>query len=143
MSGRGHGKGRGGANPPITLEKLINTQNQMMQMFMQHMQNNLPAGGPPPVQVRDKREEFLKGRPPVFFHAADPLEADDWVRAVEKQLNIAQCNDMEKVLFASSQLQGTTQACWESYEAARPNNAPLSLGMNLLEIFELIIFRRV
>jgi hypothetical protein len=74
--------------------------------------------------VRDKRGEFLKGRPPVFSHAADPLEADDWVRAVEKQLNIVQCNDLEKVLYASSQLQGTTQTWWESYQAACPDNAP-------------------
>jgi hypothetical protein len=66
------------------MEKLMNTQNQMMQMFMQHMQNNPPAGGPPPVHVRDKRGKFLKERPLVFSHAVDPLEADDWVRAVEK-----------------------------------------------------------
>jgi hypothetical protein len=64
--GRGRGKGRGGPNPPITMEKLMNTQNQKVQMFMQHMQNNPPTGGPPPVHVRDKRDEFLKGRPPVF-----------------------------------------------------------------------------
>jgi hypothetical protein len=74
--------------------------------------------------VRDKHSEFLKGRPLVFSHAADPLEADDWVRAVEKQLNIAQCNDLEKVLYASGQLQGTAQTWWESYQAARPDNAP-------------------
>jgi hypothetical protein len=96
----------------------------MMQMFMQHLQNNPPAGGPPPVQVRDKRDEFLKGHPPVFTYVADPLEADDWVRAVEKQLNIAQCNNLEKVLYASGQLQGATQTWWESYQSARPNNAP-------------------
>jgi hypothetical protein len=66
------------------MEELMNTQNQMMKMFMQHLQNNPPAGGPPPVQVRDKRGEFLKGRPPVFTHAADPLEAYDWERAMEK-----------------------------------------------------------
>jgi hypothetical protein len=75
--------------------------------------------------VRDKRGEFLKGCPLVFSHAVDPLEADDWVRAVEKQLNIAQCNYLEKVLYASGQLQGTTQTWWESYQAARPDNAPL------------------
>jgi hypothetical protein len=74
--------------------------------------------------VRDKRGEFLKGHPPVFTHASNPLEADDWVRAVEKQLNIAQCNDLEKVLYASGQLQGAAQTWWESYQAARPNNAP-------------------
>jgi hypothetical protein len=28
------------------------------------------------------------------------MEADDWLRAIEKQLNIAQCNDLEKVLYA-------------------------------------------
>jgi hypothetical protein len=106
------------------MEELMNTQNQMMQMFMQYMQNNPPAGGPPPVHVRDKRGEFLKGYPPVFSHAADPLEVDDWVRVVEKQLNIAQCNDLEKVLYASGQLQGTAQTWWESYQAARPANAP-------------------
>ena len=33
-------------------------------------------------------------------------KADDWLRAVEKQLNIAQCNEMEKVLYTSGQLQG-------------------------------------
>jgi hypothetical protein len=43
---------------------------------------------------------------------------------VEKQLNIAQCNDLEKVLYASGQLQGAAQTWWESYQAAHPNNAP-------------------
>ena len=83
-------------------------QAQLMQAMMQCMDNQA-LGGPPPVQVRDKHGEFMKGRPPVFTHAADPLEADDWLRAVEKQLNIAQCNDLEKVLYASGQLHGAAQ----------------------------------
>ena len=57
----------------------------------------------------------MKGHPPVFTHASDPMEADDWLRAVEKQLNIAQCNDLEKVLYASGQLQGAAQDWWESF----------------------------
>jgi hypothetical protein len=59
-----------------------------MQVVMDRIDNQ-PAGGPPPVQVRNKREEFMKGCPPVFTNASDPLEADDWLRDVEKQLNIA------------------------------------------------------
>jgi len=55
-----------------------------MQALVQN-QHNHPVGGAP----HDKRGEFLKGSPPVFSHATDPLEADDWLRAVEKQLNIA------------------------------------------------------
>jgi hypothetical protein len=47
-----------------------------MQVVMDRLDNQ-PAGAPPPVQVRDKRGEFMKGRPPVFMHASDPLEADD------------------------------------------------------------------
>ena len=75
-----------------------------MQTMMQHIQNQPVGGRPPPVHVRDQHAEFLKGHPRVFTHAADPLEADDWLRAMEKQLNIAQCNDLEKVLYASGQL---------------------------------------
>jgi hypothetical protein len=123
------------------MEELMNTQNQMMQMFMQHLHNVPPAGGPPPIQVRDKRGEFLKGHPPVFTHASDPLEVDDWLRAVEKQLNIAQCNDLEKVLYASGQLQGAAQTWWESYQALALIMLLLLLGMTLLEILGHTIYQ--
>jgi len=101
--GRGRGKGRGmGANVPITMEELMQTQNVMMHAFMQHLQHQLaPPPPPPPVHVRDKCGEFMKGRPPIFTHSVDPMEADDWLCAVERQLNIAQCNDVKKVLYAS------------------------------------------
>ena len=89
-------------------------QAQLMQAMMQHLDNE-HARGPSPVQVRDKCGEFMKGRPLVFTHASDPLEADDWLRAMEKQLNIAQCNDLEKVLYASGQLQGAAQDWWDSF----------------------------
>ena len=56
--------------------------------------------------------------------ATDPLEADDWLHAVEKQLNIAQCDDQQKVLYASGQLQGEAQDWWEAFEYGRPTNAP-------------------
>jgi hypothetical protein len=72
-----------------------------MQAMMQHIDNQ-PAGGPPPVHVKDKHVEFMKGQPPVFTHVVDPLEADNWLCAVEKQLNIAQCSDLEKALYAFS-----------------------------------------
>jgi hypothetical protein len=66
---------------------------------------NKPQEAPP----IDKRGEFMMGHPPTFSHTSDPLEADDWLRAVEQQLDIAQCDDHEKVRYASGQLQGTAQ----------------------------------
>ena len=90
MSGRGRGQGHGGVPPhpppppPPTIEQLLAVQTQLMQALMQNQQNQ-PIGG----ASCDKRGEFLKGRPLVFSLATDPLEADDWLRAVERQLNIA------------------------------------------------------
>jgi hypothetical protein len=121
VCGCGRGRGRSAPMdpppppPPVTMEQLMGMQAQLMQTMMQHL-GNQPAAGLPPVRVRDKRGEFMKGHPPVFHHTADPMEADDWLRAVEKQLNIAQCNDLEKVLYASGQLQGPAQQWWESYQ---------------------------
>lgn len=82
----------------------------------------------------------MKGRPPVFTHATDPMEADDWLRAVEKQLNIAQCNDLEKVLYASGQLQGAAQDWWESFHLDIPTMPLLSLGRNSRTVSDLTIF---
>jgi hypothetical protein len=71
----------------------------------------------------------------VFTHAADPLEADDWLRAMEKKLNIAQCDDRQKVLFTSVQLQGEAQDWWELYEYGRPTNAPTVTWQEFRESF--------
>jgi hypothetical protein len=68
-------------------------------------------------QRKDKHQQFMSHCPPVFSHAVDPLEADDWLKTVEKMLTITQCADREKVLYASGQLQGTTSAWWDSYVA--------------------------
>jgi hypothetical protein len=51
--------------------------------------------------------EFLRTRPTTFSEAKDPMDAEDWLKGVEKKLVIAQCTDREKVLFAAHQLYGT------------------------------------
>ncbi|WVZ70351.1 hypothetical protein U9M48_019026 [Paspalum notatum var. saurae] len=66
---------------------------------------------PPPLPPRDRHGDFLKGHPPTFSHATEPLQADDWLRA----LDIAQCNDKERVLYGSGQLRGAALDWWESY----------------------------
>jgi hypothetical protein len=43
------------------------------------------------------------------------MEAEDWLKSIEKKLEIAQCNDHEKVLFAAHQLFGTTADWWKTY----------------------------
>jgi hypothetical protein len=43
------------------------------------------------------------------------MEAEDWLKGVEKKLVIAQCTDQEKVLFVAHQLFGTVANWWETY----------------------------
>jgi hypothetical protein len=54
----------------------------------------------------------MSHKPPTFASSLDPLHADDWLKSVEKMLNIAQCSDREKVLYASGRLTGPAANSW-------------------------------
>jgi hypothetical protein len=85
----------------------------------QQQQQQVPLPPPPPpVPPRDKHREFMSHKPPTFSNSADPLHADDWLKSVEKMLNIAQCSDREKVLYASGRLAGPAADWWDAYCAA-------------------------
>jgi hypothetical protein len=43
------------------------------------------------------------------------MEAEDWLKSIKNKLEIAQCTDQEKVLFAAHQLFGTATDWWETY----------------------------
>jgi hypothetical protein len=95
------------SNNNINLEQLITTQNQLMQAVLQtlnNMQSNQQAhqqqAPPPPPLHQSRLAEFLRTHPTTFSQAKDPMEAENWLKGVEKHLVIAQCTDREKVLFA-------------------------------------------
>jgi hypothetical protein len=46
------------------------------------------------------------------------MVANDWLRSVEKKLQVVQCNNYEKVLLASHQLFGPTIDWWDAYVKA-------------------------
>jgi hypothetical protein len=116
----------------MTIEQMFLMQTQAVQAIgqtlatMQQVQQQ-PPPPQPQVQVhmpqvpRDKRAEFMRGHPPFFAHSADPMDAEDWLRTVERELHIAQCNDHEKALYGPRQLRGATQSWWESYLATHAN----------------------
>jgi hypothetical protein len=65
--------------------------------------------------------EFMRGHPHVFTHSANPMDAEDWLCTVERELHTAQCNDCDKVLYDPSLLRGAAQSWWESYLATHAN----------------------
>jgi hypothetical protein len=92
---------------------------EKMRQERQERQQQPPLPPPPPAAPpRDKHREFMSHNPPTFASSPDPLHADDWLKSVEKMLNIAQCSDREKVLYASSRLAGPTADWWDSYTTA-------------------------
>jgi hypothetical protein len=49
----------------------------------------------------------MSHHPSTFSHAVDPLDADDWLKVIGTKMDITQCNDWEKVLYASGRLEGS------------------------------------
>jgi hypothetical protein len=93
--------------PPPTLEQVLIMQVQMLQTMQQTMTNmqQAPQYQPAPQpQPRDKLGEFQQTKPPTFSHSVELMDVDDWLKIVEKKLQVVQCNNREKVLFAAHQL---------------------------------------
>jgi hypothetical protein len=122
------------------LQQMANTMNEMQAQMRQEcqemrqerqamreevrqermeLQQQPPLPPPPPAAPpQDKHRELMSHKPPTFSSSPDPLHANDWLKLVEKMLNIAQCNDREKVLYASGHLTGPAADWWDSYTAA-------------------------
>ena len=98
------------------LQGIVQTMTSFQQAQAQQMQT-------PP---RDRHGKFMKGCPPIFDHCSELIEADDWLKSVERHLEIAQCNDREKVLFASGQLQGAALDWWDFYTCSHATPANIT-----------------
>jgi hypothetical protein len=91
--------------PPPTLEHVLIMQAQMLQTMQQTMDNmqvaQAQASPPPP---RDRLGDFQRTKPPTYSQSVEPMDADDWLKSMQKKLQLVQCNNREKVLLASHQL---------------------------------------
>jgi hypothetical protein len=81
---------------------------------------------PPPPPPQSRLGEFLRTRPTTFSQAKDPMKDEDWLKSIEKKLEIAQCIDREKVLFTVHQLFGTTADWWETYHNSHQNDGVIT-----------------
>jgi hypothetical protein len=54
----------------------------------------------------------MSHKPPTFASSPDPLDADVWLKSMEKMLIIAQCSDRENVLYAFGRLTGPAADWW-------------------------------
>jgi hypothetical protein len=118
--------------PNPNMEQFITAQLQLLQgltafvqQIQQNQQNQQQQKNVP--QARDKHRDFMSHHPPAFSHAIDPLDADDWLKVIGKKLDITQCNDREKVLYASGRLEGSASDWWDAFTAAHANTDTITL----------------
>jgi hypothetical protein len=105
------------ANPPpppsLTLEQVLAMQAQMLQTMQQTLVNlHAQPQSPPP--LRDRLGDFQRTKPPTFSYGMDLMDADDWLKSIEKKLQVVQCSNREKVLLASHQLFGPIADWWDA-----------------------------
>jgi hypothetical protein len=56
---------------------------QQTMVNMQAAQSQVPQ---PP--SRDRLGDFQLTKPPTFSHALEPMDADDWIKSIEKKLQV-------------------------------------------------------
>ena len=110
-----------------TIQQLIASQAQLMQMMAQFMQNttnknnsNPPPPPPPPPPQVDRLARFLRLRPNKFSTANEPIIADDWLRSVHKDLITCECTEAEKIRFTAHLLEGPAALWWETFQITHP-----------------------
>jgi hypothetical protein len=60
--------------------------------------------------MNEKLIEFLRTKPPNFGGSVNPLDADDWLRAILRELEPFHSEDRDKVHQATHQLTETALA---------------------------------
>jgi hypothetical protein len=85
---------------------------------------NLHAQPKAPPSSRDRLGDFQCTKPPIFSCVVEPMDADDWLKSVEKKLQVVQCNNCEKVPLASHQLSGPAADWWDTYVKAHEEQCP-------------------
>src|SRR3954466_8017452 len=106
---------------PPKIAQLLATQNQLIQLLTQNMQNNNNNPPPPPPPQQDRLTRFLRLNPPTFTSSAEPIIADDWIRTINKKLDIVQAVGADRVRYAAHQLEGPVAEWWDNYQVTHPD----------------------
>src|SRR6185369_5377046 len=101
--------------PPLgDLAQIIHNQTLILETLANALVNKRPREQ----TMNDKLTAFLRTKPPTFAGSSNPLDANDWLRVIQRKLEPFECQDRDKVLLAAHQLTGTALAWWENYCAA-------------------------
>src|ERR1043165_339605 len=63
--------------------------------------------------------DFIRLHPLVFSYSTEPLDADDWLRSIERKLQAGHVANGDKVNYAAYHLEGAASSWWENYPNMR------------------------
>ncbi|XP_058756737.1 uncharacterized protein LOC131629950 [Vicia villosa] len=119
------GRGRPKKNTEAPLEFNEDWWKQMMRVMQEQTDvlANLvncsvqPPPPPPPENPNQFFFDIFQLNPLSFAGGDHPLEAQSWIRELNKIFKIVQCTDEQKVKFAAFMLKGAADYWWEGEEA--------------------------
>lgn len=82
------GNPEGGEIPqpdPTTLVEVMAKQTQLLEAIAQNQGN----------KGQGNHAEFMRVRPPTFSKTEEPMDAEDWLRAIEKKLALVRTDEQE------------------------------------------------
>src|SRR3954471_9995188 len=65
-------------------------------------------------------DDFIQLHPPVLSYSTEPLDADDWLRSIERNLHSGHVADGDKVNYATYHPEGAASSWWENFLNMRP-----------------------
>src|SRR3954464_13079580 len=68
--------------------------------------------------------DFIHLRPPVFSYSTEPLDADEWLRNIERKLQAGHVADGDRVNYATYHLKGAASSWWENFLNMHPAGPP-------------------
>src|SRR5205809_8076787 len=82
--------------PPTTLAEIVAQQAQLINLLVQGQLNNQQGHGPRGHNRESSYANFESTRLPIFTSAADPLEADNWIRTIESKFSLIRYTKEQK-----------------------------------------------
>ncbi|KAK1653008.1 hypothetical protein QYE76_070813 [Lolium multiflorum] len=126
--GRGHGRGNGRGdgheeNPDLPPPP---SMVQLMAMYEANRADNIRLLERIERNTAQRHEEqvgirsFIRLTPPVFSYSTEPLDADYWLRTIERKLEVAHAAQADWVNFATYHLEGAAGSWWENFLLMQP-----------------------
>jgi hypothetical protein len=107
----------GHSSPPPTLAQVIasihesrDEQTELLRLLVINSNCEGTTVGNARDQARSSYVEFLATQPPTFTEASEPLEVDHWLHTIESKIELLNCTENQKTLFAPQQLLGDARA---------------------------------